>query len=222
MRRLLVIMFILLFFGIMLAQWLSSNDEKTAFPWEIKHSNTGTTQVFNLDIGHSNLYEMMQILHKIPEVNIFEEADENRVLEAYFAKMKLGIFDAILIAELDSKAEQLEDFIAQSNMGDRKAMPSGRWKYTLTENSVKIANRLRVWRLIYIPIAKYTDVSLQKQFGEPAEKETLDDTLSYWYYPKKGLAILYDKKGSEIFYYVAKHEFARLKAALPKQKQEIY
>ena len=87
---------------------------------------------------------------------------------------------------------------------------------------MRAANSLRVWRLIYIPVAEYNHLSLQKQFGEPAEKETLDDTLSYWYYPKKGLAILYDTEGSEIFYYVAQDEFARLKTVLPKQKQETH
>ena len=218
MRRLLVIMFILLLLGIMLAQWLSSHDEKSYFPWDIKQTETGATQVFDLDIGRVSLYEMMQTLHKIAEINIFEDKQGKRVLEAYFSKMKLGFLDAVFIAEMDIQTEQSADFIAQLKRGDRKAMPSGRWKYSLTENSIQVANSYRVWRLIYIPTAEYNTLSLQKQFGIPTEKERLNATLSYWYYPKKGLAILYDTAGSEIFYYVAQDEFARLKAVLPKQE----
>ncbi len=221
MKQLLVIMFILLLAGLILAQWLSSTEQKSNLPWDINTTETGATEVFNLDVGEIDLKTMMHRLHKIAEVNIFEKKDEKAVLEAYFSKSKLGIFDAVLIAELDIKSAELHTFIQALKRGDREATPSGQWKYQLSESMMQKANGLRVWRLVYIPVVKYDDQSLTKQFGEPTETEVLNEQLSYWYYPNKGLIVLYDKDGSEIFYYVAKNEFARLKAALPKDKQAI-
>ena len=221
MRRLLVVMFILLLVGLILAQWLGSNAQKPHLPWDIKPLDSGATQVFDLDIGRLTLKEMMQKLHKIAEVNVFEDKHGDRLLEAYFSKMKLGVLEAVLIAELDIEAKKLAYFIRKSNVNDRAATPSGRWKYVLTETLRQQVNQLRVWRLIYIPVAEYNEVTLNKQFGTPNSKEVLSENLSYWYYPAKGLVILYDTSGSEIFYYVAQDEFERLKTALPKQKQEI-
>ena len=221
MKRLLVILFVALVIGVTLAQWLSSTDENVNLPWDIKITPSGATQVFNLDIGQITLKQMMQALHKIAEVNIFEDRQGQHILEAYFAKTKLGYFDAILIAELDAKPQKLSDFVEKLTVGQRAATPSGRWKYVLSESMMQEANAMRVWRLIYIPIAQYETVTLQKQFGEPDSKERLNDELNYWYYPKKGLAILHDTSGREIFYYVAKDEFSRLKMSLPKQRPEI-
>jgi hypothetical protein len=207
--------------GVTLAQWLNSNTQKSVLPWEIKQTASGATEVFGLHVGQLSLKDMMKTLHKIAEINAFEDKNGQKILEAYFAKVKLGVFDAILIAELDIKTEILNNFIQNSNINEREATPSGRWKYVLNEANMQQVNQLRVWRLIYIPVAEYNETTLNKQFGKPNAKQVLDDNLSYWYYPKKGLAILHDKSGSEIFYYVAPNEFTRLKTVLPKQKQEI-
>ena len=54
-------------------------------------------------------------------------------------------------------------------------------------------------------------------FGEPAEKIKVNDTAEYWLYPSKGMILLYDTDGKEIFYYVAKQDFERLKESLPRK-----
>jgi hypothetical protein len=67
---------------------------------------------------------------------------------------------------------------------------------------------------VYLPIADF-ELKQMKFFGEPQEKIQVTENAQYWLYPKKGMALLWDKDGKEIFYYVAPKDFARLKKSLP-------
>ena len=225
MKRLLLLTIILFFLGLLISAWLFYTEDKQQLnkdlPWKIEISETGATKVFGLDVGRLTLEEMMLSLHKIADVSIFEARDGKLSLEAYFGKTRLGIFDAILIADVDADQVKLREFLTQVNPSDKEATPSGNWKYALAESSIKQANKMRVWRLVYIPSANYEAVTIRKQFGEPESTETLPDDLVYWFYPQKGVAILQDPNGREIFYYVAADEFDRLKVALPRKKPEI-
>lgn len=225
MKRLLLVTVILLLLGLILSAWLySGGDDKARraiLPWKIELSESGATHVFDMDIGRITLKEMMLSLHKIADISVFESSNGKLSLEGFFGKTKLGMFDATLIADIDATQAELKSFIDLLNTSDRKGTPSGSWKYELTEESVQEVGAMRVWRLVYIPSANYEAVTIEKQFGEPESKESLMDGLTYWYYPKKGVAILEDPEGREIFYYVATDEFDRLKSELPKVKPEI-
>jgi len=225
MKRLLLLTVILLLLGLMLAGWLYSKGEQSngevTLPWKIKLSESGATRVFGMDIGRLTLKEMMLSLHKLAEASVFENREGVLSLEAYFGKTRLGIFDATLIADIDASQVELKNFISLLKVSDREGTPSGNWKYKLAEESVQQANDMRVWRLVYIPSANYDVVTIEKQFGKPDNKEPLGDGLTYWYYPKKGVVVLEDQNGGEVFYYVAPDEFSRLQAALPKEKPEI-
>jgi len=63
---------------------------------------------------------------------------------------------------------------------------------------------------------------LEKKLIEDARKKAeeiikLNDTAEYRLYPSKGMVLLYDTAGKEIFYYAAKKDFKRLKDSLPKK-----
>lgn len=225
MKRLLLLTVILLFLGLILAGWLYSKDENLnnakTLPWETTLSSSGATHVFGMDIGRLTLKEMMLSLHKLAELSVFEKKNGELNLEAYFGKTRLGMFDASLIADIDAAPSELKNFISLRGIEGRKGMPSGSWKYELTEESIQQANDMRIWRLVYMPTANYDVETIVKQFGEPESKESLSEGLVYWYYPEKGVAVLEDKDGREIFYYVAPDEFSRLEMALPKESSEI-
>lgn len=225
MKRLLLLMVVLLLLGMGLSALLSSSGEddlhQADLPWKIELSESGATRVFGLDVGRITLKEMMLSLHKIAEVNVFKDKQGKLNIEAFFSRSKVGIFDATVIADLEADQLELERFISMLKRSDRKGTPSGSWKYELAEDSVKVANDMRVWRLVYMPAANYDGVTIQKQFGEPASKEDLGDGLIYWYYPKKSVVVLEDQNGREIFYYVAPDEYDALLKALPKEKPEI-
>jgi hypothetical protein len=186
-----------------------------SMPWKATVTADGYTKVLDVDIGKATFKEIMFKLQLLAEPALFETADGKLSLEAYFGKKRFGALEARLIAEMDADQTLLKQML-DNKVGDREATPSNLWKYRITVKSTKIANDLRVWRLIYLPISDY-EIKQMKFFGEPAEKLKISETAEYWLYPTRGMALLYDTAGKEIFYFVAPKEFQRLKDSLPKE-----
>ena len=181
-------------------------------PWQVTNNADGTTRVLGVDIGKATFKQLMFELQLLAEPALFESPDGKQRLEAYFGKKMFGMRQARLIAELDADEDLLKTMLAESV--DKKATPSNNWKHSLSVKNTKKANELRVWRLIYLPVTDY-ELKQMKFFGEPEEKLKVSETAEYWLYPSKGVALLYDTTGKEIFYYVAPKEYERLKNSLP-------
>lgn len=198
--------------------FLSGNDEEnkaiaaTGLPWQVSTTANGATSVLGVDIGETTFKELMFKLKLLAEPALFETPEGDLFLEASFGKKKFGILEARLIAEMEADQSVFKT-MKDEYMG-RDSTPSNHWKYSLSVKNTKIANDLRVWRLVYLPIADF-ELKQMKFFGEPQEKVQITDDAQYWLYPAKGLALLWDKEGKEIFYYAAPKDFARLKKSLP-------
>ena len=186
-----------------------------SMPWKAAVTADGYTNVLGVDIGKDTFKEIMFKLQLLAEPALFETKDGKLSLEAYFGKKRFGALEARLIAEMDADQTLLKQMLDEK-VGDREATPSNLWKYKITVKSTKIANDLRVWRLIYLPVSDY-EIKQMKFFGEPDEKLKVSKTAEYWLYPSRGIALLYDTAGKEIFYFVAPKEFQRLRDALPKE-----
>jgi len=181
-------------------------------PWDTKLTAEGHTEVFHLSIGQVTLREMIERFQHFPEIALFTSENKAPRLEAYFGKRRLGIFEARLIAEIDVSESELQQFV-DSHI-KREAQASGAWKYTLSEESVKQINERKVRYLIYMPIADYKADIVEKHFGEPAEKFTINEAGEIWFYPKKGLAILLDNDGKDVVHYSPSGLFATLRERL--------
>ncbi|PID49225.1 MAG: hypothetical protein CR991_07525 [Proteobacteria bacterium] len=184
-------------------------------PWQISTSAEGYTQVFHWEIGKTTLKELINSLQHFPELAVFVTAPGDSMLEAYFGRRRLGLFEARLIAELDASEQQLQKFADEQI--ERKPQRSGAWKLSLSEDNVKIANTLPIKYLIYIPVADYTADIIIKHFGEPQDKVAVTDKTTYWFYPDKGLVLLLNDDGRDVFHYSAVKDYAALKQRLLKQ-----
>ncbi len=211
---LVVLIFLLSFYG-----W--KNQGKTIesaknLPWQISISESGNTKVFGIEIGKSTFKELMHELKLLAEPALFENKEGEFLLEASFGKKKIGLLEARLIAELDADRKTLQTIKHESEK--KEATPSNQWKYVPSIKSTQeIINDLRVWRLIYLPVSNYDEKRIEF-FGEPEEVISITDTAKYLLFPKKGVAVLWDTEGKEIFYYVAPKDFSRLKLNLPKAR----
>ncbi len=183
-------------------------------PWDVSTTSDGLVQVFDLSVGDMTFKQTMFKLRLLAEPAVFEAPDGQLTLEAYFGKKKFGILEARLIAEMDADESLLKTMVLEKT--ERESTPSNNWKYSLSIQNTKAANELRVWRLIYLPVSDYEPKQMGF-FGKPEEIIKLSDTAEYRLYPSKGMVLLYDTAGKEIFYYAAKKDFKRLKDSLPKE-----
>ncbi len=181
-------------------------------PWKTSITKSGATEVFGLAIGEITLKELSIGLKKIAQSALFETPNGELSIESYFGKTTIGLLEGRIIADLDAS----DDFLKteKNHAKKRDSTPNNNWKYQLsTEGEAEIVN-MKVWRLVYIPVAEYKEKQI-KFFGEPNEIINITKTAQYRLFPNKGIALLWDTDGGEIFYYVAPRDFARLKASLP-------
>ena len=192
-----------------------SDITKANLPWNVSVNPDGTTHILGVDIGTTTFKELMFKLQLLAEPGLFEAKDGSLKLEAYFGKKKFGILEARLVAEMDAEDSILKKMLKEQ-VG-RDSTPSNHWKYKLNIENTRIANELRVWRLVYLPISDYETKQI-KFFGEPEETIKVNKTAQYLLFPSKGLVVLWDTDGKEVFYYVAKKDFERLRKSLPMKK----
>ena len=187
-------------------------------PWQITQTPQGSTQVFHIELGKTTLRQVIELLHSFPELAVNQTKTNELSLEAYFAKQRLGLFEAKLVVELATDQASLERF-AKEHI-ERKPQPSGSWRLSLSEANVKLANELPVKYLIYIPVVDYEPDIIRARFGDTAEVVALTDTVSAWFYSEKGLAMLIDAKGGDVFYYSSPQDFPQLKEKILKLPAE--
>lgn len=194
------------------------DEYKEMLPWKVSTKKDGITHIIGVDIGDATFKDLMFRLKLLAEPALFEASNGDLTLEAYFGKKKFGALEARLVVELDADEALLKKMLKEQV--DKNSTPSNHWKYGLNVENTKLANDLRVWRLIYLPITDYEPEQM-KFFGEPDEQIQVSETAQYWLYPNRGMALLWDTEGKEIFYYVANKDFDRLKKSLPMEAQVV-
>lgn len=198
----------------------NQSDESVAaddnLPWKIQQLEGGHTEVFGISPGHLTLRDFAKRFNELADIKLFQKPDDSLFLEAYLGKVRIGRFEARLVAELDASEALLESIRAQGL--DRKPTPNNLWQYNLSDDQVLSALDLRVWRFMYLSIADYEEKQIDF-FGKPDEIQKVGETTEYRLFSEKGLVVLWDTDGKETFYYVAPEDFPRLKAALESDKK---
>ena len=202
--------------------WTSANKTTKVttvddLPWQITVDAQGQTEVLRLRPGETRLRAYIEQLQHFPELGIFAHRDGEPRLEAYFGKRRLGVLEARLVVELAASPEQLAKFMAESP--ERKAQPSGAWRYALSEAALAESNDLSIRYLIYLPVADYDAELLRQRFGDAPEQLMLTEGAAYWFYPQRGVAILLRAGGGDIFYYSAVSAFPALRQRLIDETQ---
>ena len=123
-------------------------DDQT-YPWQIKITPAGNTQVFGIELGKTPLGIAASTIKRRYELGLFESKQGKLSLEAYFNEVSRGGLSGKLIVLLDADERQLQTF--KSNSLKAKPQESGELKYRLVRKDQKFAEQLLVSSLSYIP-----------------------------------------------------------------------
>lgn len=187
-------------------------------PWQVSKTAEGHTRVFQIELGKTTLRQAIELWHSFPELAVMQARNNSYSLEAYFGKQRLGVFEAKLVAELASDPAALDKF-AQEHI-KREPQASGAWRLTVSEANQKLANDFPIKYLIYIPVVNYEPDIILSRFGTGAERVKLTETVDAWFYADRGLAMLIDAQGGDMFYYSSLSDFPQLKEKILKLPAE--
>lgn len=177
-------------------------------PWDVKVLEDGRSEVFGVVLGETHLNALLERLRLFPGIALFEGANGDMRLEAYFGAVKLGPFEVNLIARLAMDDEGLSD--VRTRAFNRKPMPSGAWRMELPDADVRRALELPMSEITYVPRARYDEATVRARFGEPSQVLPAGDERQYFLYPGIGLVILLASRGRDVLHYVAPAHFEAL------------
>lgn len=187
-------------------------DPNSNLPWQIEVDGRGGSSVFGLQIGASTLADARQRFGGDVEVAIIAKPDEVGALEAYFGQVALGFVLARVIVTVDADSASITAMRARAIKADH--MESTTRKIKPHPDDLALAERLPIRAISVIPTVNLDEEAVTQRFGRPGERLALSDKRTHLLYPDKGLDVVIDADGKELFQYVAPRHFAQLREPL--------
>lgn len=182
------------------------------YPWQIAIMEDGKSKVFGIVLSATELRRVSQIFNEQPQLAVFEQ-NSNMSLEAYYKNVTRGGLIGDYIFTLDASSEQLDQLKLKSFK--HKLLNNNGRRYDLGKDALQFVNKWKVKYLSYIPVVQLDEKMILKRFGQPAKKiqttiKTAEsESLASWHYlyPDKGLDIIINENGKDLFQYVLPENF---------------
>lgn len=193
-----ILLFILMLF-------MSPNREATPeseLPWNAKAVGNGQVQVIGLTTHETTALEAQRFFKDDITVKVFSQKDESKKsAEVFFPSIHIGTIHASMVLKLNVSEEKLEDIYNHgvkttiNESGNREVVPTQADDLFLKNQTFSL--------LTIIPRKSLPEEAIKKRFGEPERIEKQSDGLDHWFYPEKGLELIYNPEGPEALQYYA-------------------
>jgi len=187
-------------------------DPNNNLPWQIQLDGQGGSAVFGLRPGVSTLGEVRQKLGGEIELAIIAEPNEAGTLEGYYAQLSLGFVMARAIITIDAPEQTI--VAIRERALKAKHMESTTRKITLHPDDVVAVDAMPIKAISIIPTVNLDEATVVQRFGPPGERLVVSEKRVHLLYPEKGLDVVVDADGKELFQYVAPRQFALLREPL--------
>lgn len=180
----------------------------TGLPWQIEIQPDGSTQVFGIKIGISQLYDVIAILGSDMELAVIASKDEAGKLEMYYGHYQAGLLSGKLV--LQTSASELNITRWRDNAVKSEYMATGKAKkYILLPDDLTRALNETITGITFIPAVNLDEAVILARFGEPDKRIQLTG-VTHFLYPVKGLDIAIHQDSKEVLQYVSPHTFQKL------------
>jgi hypothetical protein len=181
-------------------------ERRTDLPWQITTFDDGTSRVIDLHLGQDDLARAVQKLGAYEELALFSAKDGSYSLEAWFGDVDFGPLKAKVTVTLALGPARAEALAQQAV--ERKPSPTGDWKLLLPAAVNATLEDALVTGITYIPAySRLDEAFFRERLGEPTAWQRVDEERIRWLYPDKGLSLLIDADGKDVFEYVMPRQF---------------
>jgi len=184
-------------------------DRDPALPWKIGVGRHGLTQVLGLELGTSSLADAQERFAETGLTNLFRSPEGDLSIEVFFDKIYLSGLKADIVLTLEVPEEvaleMLKRGIRSAGLGD------GSKKVTLAPRDIERLSTAPVAAITYIPATDLEPALLEQLFGRPSRRIREDSSATaHWLYPDRGLDVVVNLDGREVFQYVDPRKMERL------------
>ena len=174
----------------------------TDLPWQISTFGDGTSKALGIHLGRDTLKDVIARYGDPEGLALFASRQAQRSLEAYFGTIHLGPLEGKLVVRLDASATDLAALEGRAIGSEGTA--EGERRLLLSDADKRAQADRTVAGLSYIPNwSKMTPEFLTGRLGPATRIERISSSAERWLYPGKGLSVLVDSQGKEVFEYSA-------------------
>ena len=173
--------------------------DPTQLPWHIVIDDKQNSSVFNLQLNQSTLQDAFNEFGEADSMALYADTN-NPSIEVYFGYVEKAGLTARIIATLELTPSETDQFLsnAQSRMQSNSEIP----KIEINASDRHKTLEMILSSITYIP--KYTGLDqtyLIDRFGKPSHLLKLSDSAHQLFYKTRGLSVISDSEGKEVFQY---------------------
>jgi hypothetical protein len=179
---------------------------RTDLPWQVTALPDGTSQVLGLHLGSATLDDAVAKLGTPENIALFVDKTGGRSLEVYFGTVLLGPLKGTIIATLAADPDLL-DALEAGAVGREGAQDGAIKRYLGDKDKTGLGGQ-RLVGISYVPGYSGLDADFfRERLGEPPAWRTENEHAVSWFYPAKGLSLLIDTEGKDVFEFTAPRDF---------------
>lgn len=176
-------------------------------PWQVTVHDPLHSEVFGIALNKTTLDQARNLYGESDGLALFLNSQGHYSLEAYFGKVNAGPFSARIIFNLKAPQQELEKLTEHARKRIKTQNDSIKW--TLKAEKQFEQGRRIIQSLTYIPDYSGMDQDfILQRFGQPENRQKVDENSAVWFYPELGVRILVDSEGKEMFEYSAPAQFS--------------
>jgi hypothetical protein len=167
-------------------------------PWNSYRDDQGRVYALGLIVGQSTLADAMLRYGNDVEIKLFTDHDLNPTsVEAFFPTIYIGSIKSPLILRLKVSPERMQALMNEAP--GVRATPTGNKEVLLSDFQARSLLHNPIEVITLVAGKDLPEQALLKRFGAPQEKRSESDHTERWIYPNKGLTIIVDPEGKEVF-----------------------
>lgn len=176
---------------------------KADLPWNSVLNQDGNVEALGIETNFTPAIDAKWLFQDDVTVKLFSDKDEsNKVAEMFFPSIHIGTIHAAMVLRLNVSEQELSDMYDRglhtkiNQSGNREVVPSQADDLILKQKTFSM--------ITLLPRKDLSEESILKRFGKPHHIKLDDDGLAHWFYPEKGLELLYNETGKDALNYKAK------------------
>ncbi len=210
--------------GIFAFNFLSHDSSQNKFsrPWQVSVDEAGTSEVFKLKLGKSNINDALRLFVTSEQFLLTtqfvliqnQHVPQEIKLEAYFEKINLSGITGKLVLVFTGEGDF--DSISAWRTQDKASLNLEEKFVHIPQDKLKEFEFLLLSNITLVPNKNLSEQQLLTTFGKADEKIKMNDKTSHFLYPKIGVDVAINQKAKDIIQYVPPKDFYKIREPLLK------
>lgn len=188
-----------------------------AMPWEIIVHDDGSSEIFKVHLGSSTFQDLHKEWGMPDSIGLFAKGPKPQSVEVWYSNAKTSPMKAGVVLTLNVTEQEMQAMMIRSQ--GLKGSKTGDQRFILADTDQSQLLERTVETLTYIPSYRGLEADyFEERLGVPSATLQESGSAISWFYPERGLTLMIDDEGKDVFQYQKPSTFKLPAGAIPVEK----